>query len=430
MGSAFILTEYHSFPGYNALYPVLGTALIIYASTGFVNKFLSLQPMVFTGNISYSLYLWHWPILVFARYTSIDFTLINQIIFIALTYILSVLSWKYIEQPFRYFKLSSFKNITIKLYVIPSIFIFSLLLIGFYFDGYQNRFSPSILTMDSALHSSTSESREHCHSPYRNSEALPNKKCIFGENSEHKTQANVLIFGDSHANHMVPFIRALTEDAHVSGQDYTLDRCLPILDLKWGSTIHLAEKCKNRNKLTANYIQKNNFDFVVMAASWPGITTRRIFEEDRLEDNDRIEKLLKSKLIETLQIIVDSGAIPVMIADTPTLAGKSPKCPIKKELFNTKLNCDIFHHSNKLFNELIGSLSNEFPQLVTIRPQLLMCDAENCKMDLNGVPLYRDEDHLNKIGSKLLGYIFLESTRNPFDLGSITTKDHYSQQLL
>ena len=180
IGSALMLNEHSAFPGYNALYPVIGTALIIYSSNGIVNKLLSFRPMVYTGNISYSLYLWHWPILVLFRYTAVELTLFNQIFAISLTYILSVLSYKYIEQPCRNLKAFRFKPIAINYYAIPSAVLIIIALVGINFNGYQQRFPEKIIKMEQALNSHTSDSRYLCHSPYRDSESLPNSSCIFG----------------------------------------------------------------------------------------------------------------------------------------------------------------------------------------------------------------------------------------------------------
>lgn len=93
------------FPGYSALFPVAGTASLIAAGSGqpaIVNKILSFPPLVFLGKISYSLYLWHWPIAVYAAYifpTPLQAT--DIITLLSITLVLSVLSWRFIEQPFR-----------------------------------------------------------------------------------------------------------------------------------------------------------------------------------------------------------------------------------------------------------------------------------------------------------------------------------------
>ena len=60
------------FPGLAALWPCLGAVLIIHAQGSAVNRLLSLRPIVFIGLISYSLYLWHWPVIVFARYQGLS----------------------------------------------------------------------------------------------------------------------------------------------------------------------------------------------------------------------------------------------------------------------------------------------------------------------------------------------------------------------
>ena len=65
-------------------------------------KFLSLWPVVFIGLISYSLYLWHWPLLVFARYWNVTpLSGWQSVTIVIASFILAALSWRYIEQPFR-----------------------------------------------------------------------------------------------------------------------------------------------------------------------------------------------------------------------------------------------------------------------------------------------------------------------------------------
>jgi len=419
IGSALSLNEHSAFPGYNALYPVMGTALIIYSSNGIVNKLLSYRPMVYTGNISYSLYLWHWPILVLFRYTAVELTLFNQIFAISLTYILSVLSYTYIEQPCRHLKAFRFKPIAINYFAAPSAVLVVIALVGIYFDGYQQRFPNKIIEMELALNSHTSDSRYLCHSSYRQSKALPNNACIFGAKTHSNNNADIFIFGDSHANHLVPFIHTLAKNANVSAQDYTLDRCLPIFDLKWGSNLHKAGLCQNRNELALKHIQSNSFGYVVLAASWPDTATRRIFTDERVESDPLKIQIFNAQFKYTLQQIVASGAVPIVMTDTPTLNGKSPKCTIKKNIFNDELNCDIQRQENILINQTLIALKETFTELIIIEPHKMMCIENSCKMEINGTPLYRDDDHLNEQGSALLGTLFLKISGSPFHTDNI-----------
>ena len=107
------------FPGFNALLPCVGSALIIWAGEGggsIVTSILSWRPMVFVGLISYSLYLWHWPIIVLRRMgmlvglggislgghsLQLSSHRFDMLIEVLVSFLLAILSWKFVEAPFR-----------------------------------------------------------------------------------------------------------------------------------------------------------------------------------------------------------------------------------------------------------------------------------------------------------------------------------------
>lgn len=97
----FGLTDQSAFPGYNALPPTIGTAMIIIANGGLVGRILSVSPMVKIGLISYALYLWHWPIFVFLNYLWPAPTEIQIIFGVVMAIALSAFSYVFIEQPIR-----------------------------------------------------------------------------------------------------------------------------------------------------------------------------------------------------------------------------------------------------------------------------------------------------------------------------------------
>lgn len=98
-------TESTLFPGVAALAPVLGASFIIHSGKGgasIVKKLLSYKPIVYIGLISYSLYLWHWPLIVFSKYLIMrELTFFETLGIIITTFIISVISLKFIEKPFR-----------------------------------------------------------------------------------------------------------------------------------------------------------------------------------------------------------------------------------------------------------------------------------------------------------------------------------------
>src|SRR5690606_9464753 len=101
--SAFYLTESTPFPGVTSLIPCFGVALILISPYSKVNVFLSNKAFVYLGEISYSIYLWHWPIMAFYRYTNerYEFSLLESIIVVFLTIIACLVSYYGIERPMR-----------------------------------------------------------------------------------------------------------------------------------------------------------------------------------------------------------------------------------------------------------------------------------------------------------------------------------------
>lgn len=92
------------FPAEGAIPPVLGAVLFILANEGGRTKsggLLSLRPVVLTGLISYSLYLWHWPLFVFAKMVNHDLTVGWQMSVLLASFLMGWLSWKFVETPFR-----------------------------------------------------------------------------------------------------------------------------------------------------------------------------------------------------------------------------------------------------------------------------------------------------------------------------------------
>ena len=105
VGSACLYSMNTRFPGVGALLPCIGAALMIYANskeTTSLGKLLSHRWIVFVGLISYSLYLWHWPIFAFLHYWhGVELTLQTRLFAVAGSIACGVLSWRFVETPFR-----------------------------------------------------------------------------------------------------------------------------------------------------------------------------------------------------------------------------------------------------------------------------------------------------------------------------------------
>ena len=108
--SSVVFSPETPFPGVAALLPCLGAVFFIKGNSSdnltICGNWLSKKPIVFIGLISYSLYLWHWPVLAFMRYMLIELDFYSSLISMPLIFILATLSWRFVEQPFRHAKVS------------------------------------------------------------------------------------------------------------------------------------------------------------------------------------------------------------------------------------------------------------------------------------------------------------------------------------
>ena len=105
LGAVFIYDHTTRFPGVAAVLPCVGTALLIWSNSHAltsVGRLLAMPPMVFVGLISYSLYLWHWPLLVFYKYWTLGpIPMGHRVLLILASVGIAVMSWRFVETPFR-----------------------------------------------------------------------------------------------------------------------------------------------------------------------------------------------------------------------------------------------------------------------------------------------------------------------------------------
>jgi peptidoglycan/LPS O-acetylase OafA/YrhL len=417
--SACLLNEQSNFPGLNALYPTAGAMLLILSGRGeptLVTRALSCKLPVFLGLISYSVYLWHWPLVVVTKLMGIPTSAGTTAALITGSFVLGWLSWRYIERPFRNSRPGEFKKTFLALYVIPAVGVFIVAVVFIAFRGFPERFSARVLAMTSAIEQKPAVLRAGCHSAVRDFQSRPSAICRFG--AVNGSKGTALMLGDSHANHFVGFVGEIAKDAGVVATDYTMDTCMPVFGLRFGSTDYYADACERRNELARQYLSSRRFAFVILSANWPGGTdlshVRR--QENRIVSQSAWRDYFTLMLGKTLEAIGASGARPVLIEDGATPLGGA-KCPVVRELFNRALNCDRrrsdVDRSRAFMTSVVASLQHKYPSLIVIDPTLVMCASDVCYSEVNGTPLYLDEDHLNFVGSQILGSEYLRRFGNP-----------------
>lgn len=206
--SFFIISETH-YPGYLSLLPTLGAVLLISAQTSIINNFLGNKLLVWIGAISYSLYLWHWPILAFIRYYTENYELSIHLLILywLASFILAWLSYQYIEQKFKKIK----SSYAVFIIAISTVVLWGLIPIATKANQYLSPNVPGKYVKYGGVNNI-------CHGKLLES-------CIRGAK---KDTIDALVIGDSHAAQLNQFFDEVGHSNNLTFEVITASSCVPI----------------------------------------------------------------------------------------------------------------------------------------------------------------------------------------------------------
>ena len=403
------LTKDLNFPGIYAVIPVIGTSLIILAGpNAWINrKILSNKIAVWFGLISFPLYLWHWPLLSFAR------IIYNQVLSyeirvaaVALSIVLAWLTYRFVERPIRFGKGGKSK---------ATILVVAMVVVGFLgygtykSDGFVER---SIVTNNRFL--------LDLEWPYWTDQECADRYNV-SPCQVSNSSPQLMIIGDSHGNHLYPgLVAALRSNLGV----YSGGTCTPVQGIKIYVNNNPGHPCKVNNYLPHNFkILDNNpsIETVVISShwrpvldgktlnaeegdGWSGLRVASIYpEESGLSAEDLIYKGLKRTILKLLDRKVDI----LFVRDTPDFdVDIRDLCAKRFSSFDAndcRLPRDLFDLRKVRENRLVERLKSDFPSLKVFDPFNIFCNSIKCDLVIDSNPLYRDNHHLSKYGSELLG---------------------------
>jgi peptidoglycan/LPS O-acetylase OafA/YrhL len=245
----------------------VGAALIIHSSEdglSFAGRLLSWQPAVFVGLISYSLYLWHWPIIVFQRSDSFLFAQSSEAAKVGLIVVcgfVAWVSWKFIEQPFR----SRTKTIPARFALTGALAgmtaICALGVTAVKLDGAPFRFPPRIIAISSYLGYDPAEAfRSGSCFLEGNRQSFDVETCL----AKDKTRPNYLLVGDSHAAQLWLGLSSVLSEINL--MQATASACRPVI---MQSGLFDLRACPRLMHFIFNdYLLKEKVDRVLLAAAW------------------------------------------------------------------------------------------------------------------------------------------------------------------
>jgi hypothetical protein len=260
----FTFDEKTPFPGFMAIPVTLATALVIYARSerGIMGWVLSNPISNFFGNISYSFYLWHWPVIIFYKIYLFDhfveFGKFEKLSVLIISIVLATLTYRFIEIPFKKVKSTStsYKPILISLSVTLGIALTTLG--SSYFQ--KTRFTAQTKLYESYLTYSNPYRQASCFltSNRNNFRLFDQKNCI---NTEPE-KFNILLIGDSHANHWFSALKEnLQENQTLSVA--TASGCRPIVPIQG------VERCTVlMDWAIKDLITNKQFGKIIIAGRW------------------------------------------------------------------------------------------------------------------------------------------------------------------
>lgn len=370
----FTISESDPFPGYNALYPCLGTALLIYVGQNTpsvtVTRILEVRPLVWIGLISYSLYLVHWPINAFAHYLSLQ--KLDPSVTVAMTvasFALAAFSWKYIEQPFR----------QKRTFTAPApIFAFSagaiaLLCVGgtagALGNGFPQRF-PDFAQQRIPV------------GDWRNGICFnEGSSRIESWNIEDCTLTSgfpttVLLWGDSFAAHYVSGLDANANHLQANIVEYTYAGCPPILSY----FSYARPDCKRFNQQALKVIRDAGIKTVVLSGRWTDYEARSF---------DGLQQTIDTLRGMGVRVFV-IGQSPQFITDVRKIAFFAKRENLDDTSWPMAMDPDI--------NERVRSFTKG---ATFIDPLKFLCSAGRCSYTDAGQFLYFDYGHFSSIGATL-----------------------------
>lgn len=374
------------FPGLGALLPVFGSAALIWAGNGgkhVLSPILSSKPVIFVGLISYSLYLWHWPVLAFARYWAIEpLTPLQAVGAVIASFLLATLSWRFVERPFRR---ASVSDRTIWLFsATGSVVLFALSAALVVTHGMPARFPVAVNRLNDAA-----DQTWKCPLPsfVRFGRTLA---CPINLPSHRAADADVILWGDSHAQMYAPALRqALGGRTGLLVYSYG---CAPVL----GDAMTPA--CGDVQRANYAAIRASRASTVVLAESWQqyrdeaarytGVTPA---PRDRYKYAVQRLRALVAGLRQAGKTVIVVGPIPVPGYDVAGITSR-------ELLFYGRIKHPTFVTHRDYLAEMtnvrsaIADLARD-PGVIPVWIDRSACPDGRCDYIMEGRPIFADHDH-------------------------------------
>jgi peptidoglycan/LPS O-acetylase OafA/YrhL len=386
------------FPGIAALLPCLGAAALLVSNETALNgpgRLLSTRPAVFIGRISYSLYLWHWPLLAFGAYltaTSRHPAAGVRIALLLAGFLLAWLSWRWVETPVRERRiLGSRRSLFSMAALMTAIMItFSWLLIRH--EGWPARVNPQALSYLTGVNNLPAYA-DYPFEKFRDT-AGPDFPRI-GKVDEEKT--HLMVWGDSHAGRVLPAVQELSLQQGHAAQFAFYSSTSPVLGFYRPSRHSLNERTQAWAEQVVATVREKRIPHTLLVGYWqkaPDKQTQRFSEA----------------LLHTVSELRKTGTQVWILLDVPSHTFDVDKAlslhALRPEFITdpAKLATTRQQHeaANQLMYDLVPALEKAGARVLDPLPYFLSTDGQRTLLEEGGRALYTDPHHLSAAGSQRL----------------------------
>lgn len=398
--ACFSFTESTPFPGPNAIVPVAGTFLVLWSTdraTTMVGRLLEWRPLVWVGLISYSLYLWHWVLLVAARSVAGSHDTAVSMSAVLISIPTAWLSWRFVEVPFRNSTVTDRQIIRV---AIPATVVVAALA-GWIMitDGLPARFE------EMAIKAKPPARQAECF------EVLESGKTQFCDVGAEGLKPSFVMIGDSHVLSFLPVVDQVAAELGTAGLFSGISGCLPFVDAIPIRRDQNGILCSDMVDRAATMVRSGEFSHLVLAARWMyytqpresgGFTPVTIRGEDGRQTLEESRAAFAETLQRTVQLAEESGVALRVIIQVPQQAYDPETLHIRQQssrAFSTGLPLSQHLDNQRWFRE---ELSRQLDPESIINFDDVLCDSGECIAFAEGVPLYSDDDHLSEQGSLFL----------------------------
>jgi hypothetical protein len=400
---AACLIEYNRstpYPGLYALVPCLSAAILLATGGGSasrVSRWLGARPLVFTGLISYSLYLWHVPVLAFVKYYHIR-PLEPQELAVALCsiYLLAALSWRYVEAPVRSRSLlrSDARFLPVAAAATLAIALLgSLLWRSGGLPGRINETEAKFVGTDDRY---LQDAHDCVRSPH---DVAAGSLCSFGPQTG--TRAEVFVWGDSHAITLFPAYEQIANARQVRVRAAVRPACRPLLGVASPFDRAGRPSCADFNRAALEAIDAIHPALVILNAYWT-------YPDLKLEATGGGSQAFSVAFERTLQALGSEQRKICVVGDVPKLEYEMPNAYLfvaRKRGLDPALLVPSRADALLRLRELDGYFTDlrERHGFTFVDPTATLCAGSTCALlTPDGRAVYRDDNHLAVDGALLL----------------------------